>query len=101
MNNPNHTSGPWRIGNNYGSVVCDTPIPEISGSEHTEHYGGHLVAESIAPKNRAIIAAAPEIFKSLNSIVEYCNNPQKGSLNDHVAHSLQLAELALNKATNG
>jgi len=54
----NHTPGPWKIGE--GSwVTSNHPVPEINGSDHLEFYGGHLIAESIAPQNLAIIAAAP------------------------------------------
>lgn len=57
-----HTPGPWRLGKSGGSVVADAPVPEISGSEAVEHYGGHLIAESIAPQNQPLIAAAPDLL---------------------------------------
>ena len=60
-----HTPGPWRIGASCGAVVADHPIPEIRGSEAVEHYGGHLVAESIAPQNRPLIASAPDLLAAL------------------------------------
>jgi len=68
----------------------------IKGRDHHAHW-----CQSLNHPDALLIQAAPEMFEALKSIVEYWNNPQKGSLNDHVAHSLQLAELALNKATNG
>lgn len=60
-----HTPGPWRIGKHYGAVVADHPVPEMSGSDHVQAYGGHMVGESIAPRNRPLIAAAPEMFDLL------------------------------------
>lgn len=63
-----HTPGPWRIGKHYGAVVADHPVPEISGSDHVEAYGGHMVGESIAPRNRALIAAAPELLEALQVV---------------------------------
>ena len=50
--------------------------------------------------NMNLFTAAPEMLKALQSIAEYWNTPQKGnlSLNDHVEHSLKLAEEAINKA---
>jgi len=53
-----HNPAPWRVGK-HGSVVCDTPVPDIDGSDATEYYGGHLIAESITPSNaRRIVACA-------------------------------------------
>ena len=57
-----HTPGPWRVGKNYASVVADHPVPEIRGSDDTEAYGGHLICESAAECNQALIAAAPELL---------------------------------------
>jgi len=55
-----HTKTPWRVGNpnKMGSVVADEPVPEIGGSEDVDYYGGHLIAESIAPRNAAFIVRA-------------------------------------------
>ena len=65
-----HTPGPWRIGKAGSSVVCDTEIPQWqTGNEGSlDFYGGHLVAESIAKENLAIIAAAPEMLEALKEI---------------------------------
>ncbi|MBW3797775.1 hypothetical protein GPK29_11700 [Aeromonas hydrophila] len=51
-----HTKGLLRVGKN-GAVVADAPVPEISGSDAVEYYGGHLVAESITPANARRIVA--------------------------------------------
>ena len=67
----NHTPGPWRIGKNFGSVVCDTPVPGIRGSDHTEYYGGHLIAESVTKANANLIAAAPDLLEVLEAIRRY------------------------------
>lgn len=61
----NHTPGPWRIGKNFGSVVCDTPVLGIRGSDHTEYYGGHLIAESVTKANARLIALSPTMFDAL------------------------------------
>ena len=66
-----HTPGPWRIGRNYGAVVADHPVPEMDGSDHVAAYGGHMVGESIAPRNRALIAAAPELHELLLTFTEW------------------------------
>lgn len=63
-----HTPGPWRLGKNSDDVVADSP----SGHDDEaaiQYYGGHLVAESICSRNRALIAAAPELLESLTNLV--------------------------------
>lgn len=67
---PKHTKGPWRIGTGktaLGSVVSDIPCQRLEYSDderasELEYYGGFLVAESITPENRALIAAAPALY---------------------------------------
>lgn len=59
-----HTPGPWRQGK-AGGIVSDHPVPEMSGADAVEYYGGHLIAESIAPRNRPLICAAPEMLDAL------------------------------------
>jgi len=55
-----HTKTPWRVGapTQMGSVVADEPVPEIGGSDAVFYYGGHLIAESIAPRNAEFIVRA-------------------------------------------
>lgn len=63
------TRGPWRAGRK-GSVVADYPVPEIGGSDAVDYYGGHLIAESVAPQNVPIIAAAPALRDALKAVAE-------------------------------
>jgi len=56
-----HTAGPWRVGGK-GWVVADHPVPEVNGSDALEYYGGHLICESVAEKNTALIAASPNLL---------------------------------------
>ena len=51
-----HTPEPWRVGRP-GTVVSDTPVPEIGGSDAIEYYGGHLIGESIIEANARRIVA--------------------------------------------
>lgn len=54
-----HTPTPWREGNEpTGSIVADEPVPGLDGSDDTDFYGGHLVAESVTPSNREFIVRA-------------------------------------------
>ncbi|WP_288379803.1 hypothetical protein [uncultured Massilia sp.] len=69
-----HTKTPWRIGkpSQMGSVVADEPVPEIKGSDAVEYYGGHLIAESIAPRNAEFIVRAcnahDQLVEALRSV---------------------------------
>ena len=73
-----HTGGTWRIaapagGNIYGAVVSDVKPsgrkakPEDDALE-VGAYGGYLIAESIAPQDRPIIAAAPAMLDALREV---------------------------------
>lgn len=60
------TPGPWRVGKHPYTVVSDQPVPEVRGSDlDLDYYGGHLIAESIAPKNAPLISAAPDLYEAL------------------------------------
>lgn len=73
-----HTPGPWREGARYGAIVADHPVEGMyQGADAVEYYGGHVVAESVAPCNRALIAAAPEMLEILTEI-EYVNADEEG-----------------------
>ncbi len=51
-----HTKGLLRVGRP-GAVVADHPVPEMSGSDALDYYGGHMVAESVTPANASRIVA--------------------------------------------
>lgn len=51
-----HTKGLLRVGHS-GAVVADHPIPEMSGSDAVEYYGGHMVAESVTAANARRLVA--------------------------------------------
>lgn len=51
-----HSKEPWRLGNGE-TVVSDDPVPEVSGADEVEYYGGNLVGESIAGRNAIRIVA--------------------------------------------
>ncbi|MGL4928013.1 MAG: hypothetical protein ACRC4K_14690 [Plesiomonas shigelloides] len=52
-----HNPAPWRFGDMYNSIVCDTYIFEIKGSDAVDAYGGHMICESVAKRNAARIIA--------------------------------------------
>lgn len=63
------TKGPWRIGK-FGSVISDYPVPEMSGADAIEYYGGHAIAESITKYNAEFIANSWQDINFLLSVIE-------------------------------
>lgn len=51
-----HTKGLLRVGKGH-AVVADHPVPEMSGSDALDYYGGHMVAESVTAANARHIVA--------------------------------------------
>ncbi|MCF5912106.1 hypothetical protein [Aeromonas veronii] len=51
-----HTNGLLRVGKGH-AVVADHPVPEMSGSDALDYYGGHMVAESVTAANARRIVA--------------------------------------------
>ena len=68
-----HTKGPWRVNERLLTIVSDEPCTDVLGAENVEHYGGYLIAESIAPRNLSIIAAAPEMYEAIAAIATAMN----------------------------
>lgn len=69
-----HTPGPWRAGTGrggkVGSVVSNQlAVGALGGSDAVDYYGGNLIAESIAPENVQLIAAAPELLEALRGLL--------------------------------
>lgn len=65
-----HTKGRWVNGKVAGSIVAKEPNREAAmdtQSDAYRYYGGHLICESVAPKNMAIIKAAPKMLKALKA----------------------------------
>ena len=60
-----HNQGNWSASKCGQGVVSDQPGGGVPGSEHTEYYGGYLIAESIGRSNIPIVAAAPKMLKAL------------------------------------
>lgn len=61
--------GEWKEGNIRGSIVTDAPFAgEFSGYDDIEHYGGYLIAESVATCNQSILQAAPDLYWTLDAL---------------------------------
>lgn len=101
-----HTAGPWRAGSGTGgngSVVSDQlAVGALGGPDAVDYYGGNLIAESVAPENIPLIAAAPELLAALRDLDEcYCEAGQELSREDRHRHRMTLikARAAVAKAT--
>ena len=83
-----HTAGPWRasIGGKFAIVVGDYPVPGIKGSDEVSYYGGHLIAESVAPQNARLIAAAPDLLATVRELLAL-----------HIAHHNAIEHAAARK----
>lgn len=67
-----HTPGPFRQGSQKDSIVSDHPVQDgATGVEDVGYYGGYLVAETVAPRNIPLLAAAPEFFDHLTAFVTW------------------------------
>ena len=85
-----HTKGLLRVGHS-GAVVADHPVPEMSGSDAVEYYGGHLVAESVTAANARRLAAC------WNLLDGYDTKELEGvSLAEFVAKQAYLNEMTTN-----
>lgn len=96
-----HTPGPWRAARLHGAVVADIPILEVPGSDDVTYYGGHLIAESIAAQNVALIAAAPDLLAALRVMRETMLVLVFQYADDEFSQSLEQADAAIAIATRG
>ena len=67
-----HTPGKWQVGpKTRYTVITDQPIESdyIAGINDREAYGGYLIAESVAPENIPLIAAAPALLEAAKAVI--------------------------------
>lgn len=72
-NAPEPTGGTWSIGITGGCIVSTEPIAGCPGSGHNdvEHYGGHLICESVwRPADAHVLAAAHDMFDLLTELID-------------------------------
>lgn len=63
-----HSPTPWVDGNVSDAIVTKKPNLEAGSNLHADvyrHYGGNLICESVSPKNKAIIKAAPDMLTAI------------------------------------
>lgn len=73
----------------------------VSAIDVDDHFGAILLFSKSSEKltkRENLILSAPDLYKALKSIVDYWDNPQKGSLQEHINHSLKIAQEAIDKA---
>lgn len=59
----------WRAAKCGGAVVSEVlPRDAVRGSDAVHHYGGYLIAESVAPSMVSLISAAPEMLAALEMV---------------------------------
>jgi hypothetical protein len=64
------TPGPWRVGKPGGCIVADTPIDGgVPGTDHLEHYGGYLVAESMTEANVGYVLHVTEAHEPMREVI--------------------------------
>lgn len=84
-----HTKGLLRVGKGH-AVVADHQVPEMSGSDALDYYGGHMVAESVTAAN------ARHIVSCWNLLDGYATEELEGvTLAEFVAKHPELAEKSL------
>lgn len=55
-----HTAGPWQAGLTSDSVIA--PNEPHGSIPNREYYGGFLIAETVSPRNRPLVIAAPDLL---------------------------------------
>lgn len=68
------TKGTWSVGKN-NSCVISTEINGLTVSGATgeyavSYYGGNLICESVSANNVSLLAAAPDLYKELDALLD-------------------------------
>lgn len=68
MSESKFTPGPWCIGKlQIDTIIADAKYAQSNrntGHDAVDYYGGLCIAESVLPENRALIAAAPDMYEA-------------------------------------
>ncbi len=62
-----HTPGPWLVARDY--VYSQSNDSGHDEPSNVQGYDGHLICESIHPRNQSLIAAAPDLLAACKSAV--------------------------------
>lgn len=65
---PRHTPAPWVDGNVSDAIVAKIPLQDGATASEVDayhYYGGDCICESVRPRNKAIIKAAPDMLAAI------------------------------------
>lgn len=82
-----HTKGLLRVGKGH-AVVADHPVPEMSGSDALDYYGGHMVAESVTAGNARRIVACWNLLHEFDTAAI-----EAGTFADFIGQQVYLHEI--------
>ena len=91
-----HTPGPWEDSPNASdAIISKNPDAMADAGMEVKYYGGAVVAESITPRNKPLLKAAPDLLDGLVRAEQTIRNLARcGALSgDYV-------EIAENEAAN-
>ena len=93
-----HTPGPWRVNKKVNTSVEQATAPQgmVLICQCEDPDGARLNKEDAA--NARLIAAAPDLLDALQSISETLHQMRRDNT---ISGMLMVAELAINKATQG
>lgn len=60
-----HYPAPWIDGKPSDAIVAKYPPEGYDNTQLIEDYGGYLIAETVAPCNKPLIKAAPDMYAKL------------------------------------
>ncbi len=74
MSEAKFTPGPYLPGKTVDSIISETQVNESTDDfGELEYYGGYVIAESIAQKNKPLLMAAPDMYDALRAAL--CDDP--------------------------
>ena len=71
----------WRSDKQADAVLSTKPadrVPNRHEQENLEYYGGHLIAESVTPKNMPLICAAPDLLDACEEAIAWFEDRMPG-----------------------
>lgn len=82
-----HTPGPWTDGKTSDAIISQSsdglpPYPhglwQVHEMEILGYYGGHVIAESVAPCNKPLIKAAPDLLDACKGLLDFIRSFDMG-----------------------
>lgn len=91
-----HTPGPWVDGNTSDSIIAPNAAtqprqPGEPPDADVTYYGGYVVAETVSPRNKPLIKAAPLLLAAAAEAVQAYDQEQ----GTHVKESMEALRAAI------